>query len=508
MNFRSQHSALLGLVALAAACSSAPSPDATPTGSTSEAVKGSCAIPVVESQSLFVASVDDQGNANLLGAAVLQNFSFKSVMEQIVSTGAAGSGLTALELYRQMVNEFNSPPCTGTINGFPVDCPRPEGALAGTNPFGGGKDAVTPVALVNRLDLAPSNGSNCGEYRVVFAIPSPVAPVSRFLMIFEATLPNPAFPAQGVEACLPVAQLWDNLSAPGISQDEFVANLTQFYFEGIPGLPGNPAFPPVIQAQNYGVGGPNNTNTGQIRTNMLSIPTEGEDVQWQLREFTLSQNCVVGGSGGQVCSLLANNTFVKDNPFGALFEAGNGTTFQSGFVDNVKSLAAGSIPLISMTTPNGFNAGQSSEQDDTNDYGCQAGVGRAQGDFLCAQETENTSLEAAIQTELDSIGNTQLTPADIIQRATTQSCAGCHQLSPGTSLGGGLKWPASEGFTQVNEQGQQSTALRVDFLPFRSKVLTSFIDKHCGASPDAGTDSGTEQNDGLTISGRAAGSSE
>jgi hypothetical protein len=506
MNFV-RHSSLLGLVSLAAACSSAVSQDGTPTGSTSEAVKGSCAIPVVESQSLFVASVDDQGKPNPLGAAVLQNFKFKDVMYQIVATGAQGSGLTALQLYRQMVNQFNDPPCTGTINGFPVDCPRPEGALSSTNPFNGGKDAVSPVALVNRFDLAPSNGSNCGEYRVVFAIPSPSGPVERFLMIFEATLPNPAFPGQGLTACLPVAQFWDNLSASGISQDDFVADLTQFYFQGIPGLPGNPAFPPVIQAQNYGIGSPDNTNTGQIRVNMLSIPSDGEDAQWQLREFTLAQACAVSdGDGGEVCSLQANNTFVKNNPFGALFQAGNGTTFQSAFVANVKTLAAGSIPLISMATANGFNAGQSSEQDDTNDYACQAGVGSAQHDMSCGQETENTSLEAAIQSALDSLGNTTLTPTNIIQRATTQSCAGCHELSPGTDLGGDLKWPASENFTQVNEQGQQSPALKNDFLPFRSTVLTSFIDKHCGAGDDAGSDAGADQ-DGLTVSGTVVGSS-
>src|SRR4029077_17398711 len=114
-----------------------------------------------------------------------------------------------------------------------------------------------------------------------------------------------------------------------------------------PGLPGNPAFPPVVTAQAYGIGSPSNTNTGQIRVNMLSSE------QWQLREFTLSQACTPGGDGGTSCTLAANNTFVKNNPFGGLFQTtGDKNGFQSEFIKQVKSLAAASIPLISMKTPN------------------------------------------------------------------------------------------------------------------------------------------------------------
>jgi hypothetical protein len=443
-------------------------------------------------------------------------------MDQIVTTGAKGSSQTALELYDQLIDTMNKAPgdtkgphCTGTINGFAVDCPRPEGALATTNPFTGtaGNDQMLPVALVNRFDLAPSNGANCGEYRIVFAInPAKIsAPLFRFLMIFEATLPNPA-PSQGLAACLPVAQFWDNLSASNVTATEFASQLQTFYFTGIPGLAGNPAFPPVVQAQNYGVGGPTNTNTGQIRVNMLSTD------QWQLREFTLSQAC----SGG-VCTLTANNTFVKDNPFGGLFASGAGAAFQKQFIGQVKALSADSLALISMTTPNVDNAGQSSEQDDTNDYACQAGLGAAAGDPSCPGGTEppppsggmggqadaspspqaaiakNTALSNAIQAELTKLGST-LTPLDIVQRATTQSCAGCHQVSPGTDVGGGLTWPASEGFTQVDEQGQQSAALAQVFLPFRKSVLTSFIDQHCTGGAAVADGDGT-----TTVGGQQTG---
>jgi hypothetical protein len=219
--------------------------------------------------------------------------------------------------------------------------------------------------------------------------------------------------------------------------------------------------------------------------------------EWQLREFTLSQAC---SGTPSVCKLTANNTLVKNNPFGGRFLKGGNATFQKEFVSQVKSLAADSIPLISMTTPDVDNAGQSSEQDDTNDYACQAGLGSAVGSFCSPSNPKNTSLSDAIQAELTKLGST-LTPEDIVQRATTQSCAGCHQLSPGTALGGGLTWPASEVFTQVNEQGLQSVALTKHFLPFRSTVLTTFIDKHCpGSTPEDDGDGTT------TVGGQASGS--
>jgi hypothetical protein len=455
--------AAFSLIGIAAACAAAPSASSK-SEQTMQGIGGSCTSGITASQSLFVAPVDDTGNANPLGVAALQQFSFQSVMNQIVATGGGGSSQTALELYQQMLDTLNQAPgdtsgphCTGTINGFSVDCPRPEGVLASTDPFtavqgppsptdsgfldtgspdGGGygffeggtddasgseggtgledgssfdggapdgavvdaglpppTDFMTPIALVNRFDLAPANGANCGQYRVVFAIPSPTAPVLRFFMIFEAVLPNPA-PSQGLAACMPVAEFWANLSAPGITQDEFVSKLTAFYFTGLEGLPGNPAFPPVIQAQNYGIGSPSNTNTGQIRVNMLST------AQWQLREFTLSQYC----DGDGVCTLTANNTFVKDNPFGGLFQNGGDATFQAQFVQQVPTLAASSLPLISMTNPNQYNAGQSSEQDTTNDYACQAGLGSTANDVTqCTPSSPaNASLNDAIQAELTS----------------------------------------------------------------------------------------------------------
>jgi hypothetical protein len=503
--------ATLGIVAVAAACAATPSVS-DPVGTTNQAATGSCATAVSVDQSLFPALVTPVLNsttANPFGVAALANFSLETVLDQIVATGGEGSSLTALGLYQQMLGLLTSADCTDTVNGFPVQCPRPEGILAQTNPFtgdgtvAGGK--LVPVALSNRFDLAPADGSNCGEYRVVFGMQDDPPPVARFLIIFEATLPNPN-KEQGLTACLPVARFWDNLSASGITKKEFASQLQTFYFDGIPGLTGNKAFPPVIRAQNYGIGSPGNVNTGQIRVNMLST------AEWQLIQFELSQSCT-GSGATKVCDLTARRSFVGNNPFGELFAKDGDTTFETQaaafrkeFISQVSSLAATTIPGISMTTPNSDNAGQSNEQDDTNDYGCQSGLGNSAGDFFCNPEpAKNTALSNAIQTELTALGST-LTPEDIVLRATTQSCAGCHEISPGTNLGGGLTWPASEGFTQVDEEGQISEALIGSFLPFRSTTLTTFINANCGVTSGAGAVPSADTTH--TVSGVAVGSSD
>lgn len=468
-----------------AACSAAASSDGENVGATGQAVSGTCAVTPLVGQSLFLANnvtTYPEGVAvnttNPFGAALLASpsFTFLNVMEQIVTSGGVdvsgpgGPEAAALALYQQMVGTLNAPACTGTINGFPVDCPS-EGQIATTNPFTGsdhGDDIMVPTAVVNRFDLAPSDGSNCGEFRIVYAInPLKIEFAARFLMIFEATLPNPT-PEKGLKACLPVAQLWDNLSAPGIATSTVVDNLVQFYFQGI--TVDGVTFAPVVQAANYGFGFPNNVNTGQIRLNMLS-----QTLDWELRQFELAQACT-GGNGTGSCTVTATNSFVTNNPFAGLFETGGGSdpTFEAQFPSQVKALAAATIPGISMSTPQQDNGGESDESGEQLQNYLQASKG-------------NTTLVASIQTALDAIPST-LTPTDILNRATTQSCAGCHQLSGGTKLGGGLTWPDSNTFVQVEETtGQQSIALANFFLPFRATVLTKFIDKHCGGA-DAGVD--------------------
>jgi len=93
------------------------------------------------------------------------------------------------------------------------------------------------------------------------------------------------------------------------------------------------------------------------------------------------------------------------------------------------------------------------------------------------------------------ITNPNLTVQNILDRATTQTCAGCHQLSAGShaQLGDGVVWPSSLGFVQINEQSLLSPALVNSFLPRRSQVLSSFLNSQCTGAPIT--------DDGTTLSG-------
>ena len=63
-----------------------------------------------------------------------------------------------------------------------------------------------------------------------------------------------------------------------------------------------------------------------------------------------------------------------------------------------------------------------------------------------------------------------------------ETCAGCHEVSSNVDLGGGLRWPPSNGFTQIDERGQLSPALLDSFLPHRLDLLEGFINARCGTA--------------------------
>ncbi len=467
---------LFSLVAVA--CSS--STDEATSASSEDRLTGTCATPPDVTRSLFVTD-----------ATALANFPMKAVMNQIAATGS-GTGQTGQSVYQQMMDTLHTkaqgtttgPHCDDvltngvpSINGFPVQCPRAEGDLSTTNPFSTGGDGYIPIGLVNRFDLAPKNGATCGQHRIVYGKRSGLTNIfDRVLIIFEAVLPNPT-PAAGLVGCLPVAQFWDDLTNDNDAVSR-ATKLKSFYFTGLPG------FAPVIAASHYGIGG--GTGTGQIRANMFKNAT-GQD-PWQLREFRLSLTaCLPDGSG---CTLVANNTSVATNPFGTLFGGTDATStaFQNKFIGQVPHLAAKAVPNVGMATPGIDNAGQSNEQDQTNDYLVQGGG--------------NTAFLTAITTKLASIGRADLTAQNILDRATTQSCAGCHQLTNNKPIGAGLVWPPSNGFTQIDERSKLSPALTTAFLPARAKVLQGFINQNCPGVPPtpAGGDPGT------TIGGGVVGS--
>ena len=146
---------------------------------------------------------------------VINGFDFERVLQTLIER--SGATTTPLELYRQWFDTQNpkpglavadAPHCDDFItdgrpsfNGFPRRCPSPEGRLATTEPFAA-HDYI-PIGVTNRFDLAPADGSNCGQYRIVFA-KTTVSPGDKLHIIFEGVLPNPN-PAAGIARCRPVA---------------------------------------------------------------------------------------------------------------------------------------------------------------------------------------------------------------------------------------------------------------------------------------------------------------
>jgi hypothetical protein len=241
--------------------------------------------------------------------------------------------------------------------------------------------------------------------------------------------------------------------------DERGKRLEKLYFEGH----GNVA--PVVHIANYG---DNRLGAGQVRTNQFVSPA-GSGNPWTLREFKLRKT----GCPSKFCSLKMLPVSVKNNPFGPLFAgtAAGSAEFERLFAQqNVASLSAAKLADIAMTTPEKFNAAQSNSNGSTeNDYP--------------AQFASNTRLATALRTALGV--QSTLTPAQLVARAGTQSCAGCHQLSNGAQLGNSLVWPSSLGFVHVSERQTEvvggvtrfviSPALVSTFLPARKARMEAYL---------------------------------
>jgi len=418
-------------------------------------------------RSVFVTELD----------VVQSAISLEDVMSKLVADSGDPS-LTPDRLWAQWWDTQNPGPGLGlgahcddavnpqgeaVINGFPVQCPRNEGAEIGVDPFTPGTGSFyEPIALVNRFDLAPLDGANCGEYRVIFARHSGATHGSqRNLVIFEAVMPNPS-PGCGLEGCRSIARFWAGLSRvddPAARADA----LRTFYLEGFPSR----GIPPVIHARHYGPG------SGQIRTNQF-MP--GPELQrWQLREFKLANVC---DDASGACDFQFVPVTVKANPFGELFADSAGSLrsakFKAHYLTQVENLSHADVNRFFAEAPDRFNAGQSTAQGAENDYPQHF----AQGVLF----------ERALAFRLRNLG-IPLRPDHLVRRSLALSCAGCHQLSnnpPRNDLGG-MTWPRSLGFVHVSERftdtigGSEhfriSPALEDVFIPHRESVFERYLEK-------------------------------
>jgi len=201
---------------------------------------------------------------------------------------------------------------------------------------------------------------------------------------------------------------------------------------------------------------------GQIRTNMFVNFAE-----WNLREFKLLRDCT---SPDRTCVLRFEHVPVAANPANEVFLDGhaNSASFQASFLDQVAALAGATNPnMLGLSTADNHNELESAPQRADVDY---AAPGHA-----------SAGLRAGVQSRLTAIGS-PLTVDNVLDRAKTQTCAGCHRRSAGSNVGG-FVWPSDAGFVHITENGGLSTALTGTFLPNRRSVLDSFIAARCGLVP-------------------------
>jgi hypothetical protein len=412
-------------------------------------------------------SLDLRRSFAVTDQAILDGFSFERVVNAIVER--SGTRTTALRLCQQMFDTQNpkpglavadAPHCDDFLvddkpgfNGLPRRCPTPEGILATTNPFAG--TVYMPLALINRFDLASAGGSNCGQYRMIFAKKT-ATPGERIHFIFEAVLPNPV-PTSGIEGCRGVAQFWADLSKID-SISERRARLENFFFTGIAG------FEPVIDADHYSL-----ASGGGIRSLHGTRAGLGGNRFYQFRLAKRGDELIVEPD-------------VLDNmPFGRFFDATYDTAaargFRDAFIQNVRNLAIRDVNLYFMNIPREFLMAESDPVDGEFQfiYGTP---------FIHSQVTpEGREFAGRITEELRKVGST-LSTTEVITRAETLNCVGCHFIAG--NVGEGVVFPqpvdqfqhVSEQHIESGEAGSRfaiSPAMRDVFIPHRMEILRRFL---------------------------------
>ncbi len=451
-----------------------------------------CLPPVVTVDARRSLTVTDHNI--LIPASGGRDFSLRRVLTQLAGQNGP-SGPSADSMFQQFWDTQNPSPglglgfnCTqsnglpSVVNGFDYGCRSLEGAQAFSR---SSLSSYQAVALVNRFDLAPADGSNCGEYRIVFEN----GQAGRAFMIMEAVLPNPN-PSCGIAACRPVQAMWAEMSTQ-TNPAKRAEMLEEFYFDGLPG------FEPVVHFTHFlnngtscGYGCSTPGRTGQFRTNTFL------DRPWMLKEFKLDRRCrrVAPQQTKRLSAITIEPIFrvtcdldfvpvsVKDNPVPEFFSntppnvlTSAGLTFSSHFADQVACLAVNDVNRFGYCALNNrFNHNESPIDFGASDY--PAVFGGSNG---------SQTVRTAIQNALNGIGS-GLTPDNIVTRAEAVSCKGCHQHANFDNLGGGLQFPASAGFvhnTEFPEAGpdgqrfQISSALTGTFLPFRKGIMETYLAK-------------------------------
>lgn len=396
------------------------------------------------------------------------DFSLQSVLTRLadqLSFANPTDPVTADSLFQRMWDTQNpapgtsgvrGPKCTGSLNGFQHECRTSEGKqVLNPSTF---INNYQPIALVNRFDLRDSvTFRDCGEARVVYGLRSNVqTATNRNFIIFEAQLPNPQ--PGSAAGCLPIANFWNTLSdASDVAKR--ANELRNFYFNGIPAQ----SITPVIHKDNYA------PTSGQIRTNQF---LSNANLSWVLNEFKIT---IENGIS------IVKPVSVKSNPFGELFRGGNADAralpFQNEFIANMSTLLTDRDSFFLKVANDSHNNGESHAN----------GADVAENNFASHFAQGTTSFRDAVTQKLVASSVTNISAAQVINRATAMTCGGCHmpsafQLTSANSIAAGVSWPDSLGFVHISETlsaGQReftvSPAMRTAFLPARKRNFVQYL---------------------------------
>ena len=369
------------------------------------------------------------------------------------------------------------------LNGYPYECPRPAGAIATESEEAAEieMDLYELTGIFNRLDLHDEDYQYCGEQRLVFSRNNLFNDERPFrgvhALIFEAGIPNPT--PGSASGCLPIATFWTYLSQTQETSEK-VRMLNDFLFKGIQGIP------PIVSIEHF------LKDSGQIRTNQNVSGGVVGGRGWTFREYKLEHHC----SDSECQQLFSMPSPTQDSFFAPLFNghlpsstsqyAERAGLFQEEFIKNIDSLLTNNMADLAVKGSLKFTQGDvhtlSSSATDFNEAGeavyrrhFDKGVEMGISDF-------ETALDRAIEGKTDASGN-PITRAQIINRAMTQSCAGCHaprffgltlegalgdMIMPDGSIQSG--WPHSSDLSQSHALGI-SSALQTLFLPDRFNKL-------------------------------------
>lgn len=435
----------------------------------------------------------------------LSELSFTKTVDAIL---AGREGTTAIELVQSLIDTFQLKNGLNTID-MPIATLADDINLTASQLLDpDDKFGLVPTAVFNRLDLAPDDYTDCGEFRIVYSfnniVPSP-SKLRRFFLIIEARPENPSIANNQSalevrrEHCKNIAKFWVRLGKTESSETKGHM-LEQFFYKGK--IDGAVVFKaPVINSINLGL----NPNLGQVRGNVkarFKFDQGQEETTWQMREWKFLP--VVENALPKTLKFvsvpLQNSPKIEffENILGSPADEENQKReFHEYFTQQMGKTLIDPQPDVTRFNVEWFinNLGGELLNRKFNEFQNITSTldWRDRIDKRSSAKHKYTTIFRLAKTVLDNTSNLKqqaITPEQLLNRSHMLSCGGCHNpvgeqdlgelIDPVTNQLVDITWPKSlDRFVHVSEPSASiriSEALRFHFLPFREKLMSDFVD--------------------------------